>query len=253
MTEAPTLEHQYALAILRPNPMWIPSELDILLLEMLHFNSELEEQGIVFKGKIDCRDENIDAAINEIDRLRDSIEPDHQKILIKLGRETTITDPGFIDINGNRHARGEDTPFRQYFDGSKIENRSDMGHACGVCIDLEQERIYLQDPQGIPVKEPIREAFARNFPTFEIEDLQIKQQHDVSSCALITHHNLQRFAEGLTLTEIIDVEALRLDYIRDIERAERSLHSATKGEFIPPEQPTSYYDSPIYTIRYTPV
>ena len=90
------------------------------------------------------------------------------------------------------------------------------------------------------------------FPNFRIEDLQLTQQKDEHSCAIINHYNIECFAQGVMPAANVDAEAIRenmLEYIQNFPDVLLSVMGlGEKGA-----QATRYFETPIYRIPFTPV
>ncbi len=250
-----TLSQSHALSVLRPNPMWIPNGSDLYLLYSQF--EMLPEYSHTHVTRINILEKNKHSAIHKIRTLPAKIRhgisnPEAvRKILIDFTREATIESEHFIDINGHHHitnSQGKGKPLRSYFDGTSI----DLQHATGACIDLEEKTIQTQDPQGIPTKPWILEVLQGAFPNFTCTDLQLKQQKDVHSCALLNFVNLKCFAEGLDLKEHIDHQQLRRECFRQLEEWEIIEEANIHHGRLTPSQNTGYEygKTPIHSIRY---
>jgi hypothetical protein len=234
------IKRDHALAVLRPNPMWILSREDQEVLS----NSLLPNNGLFLYGGIDCWDAHIENGINNI-RVLSTFQRENPKMaLLTLHRETTLDDFSFIDIDGNSPLYSKSEYGRQYFDGYTLDKQK-LGHVAVACVDFDASKIWTQDSQGIPVKPLIRKAFEQYFPDFEFIDLQIKQQWDAHSCSLITMSNLECFSKGKIPSGLVDVGALRSRYTQILDENDRKNGT--------PVRPNRYYEAPITELRYTPV
>jgi hypothetical protein len=79
-----------------------------------------------------------------------------------------------------------------------------LSHGVGLKIDGKTSVIHHQDPQGDPIRSSLKETLNGIFPRHKIVDLQIRQQRDMYSCALITSCNMLAFARGEELDPDID-------------------------------------------------
>jgi hypothetical protein len=82
-------------------------------------------------------------------------------------------------------------------------------HASTLFINSQSKTISYQDPYNTKADNEMKRAIAANFPGYRFEDSCVTQQHDMSSCAVITVDNLVRLAQGEAIKLNPDVKALR--------------------------------------------
>lgn len=78
------------------------------------------------------------------------------------------------------------------------------GHAVALVIDREKKQITYQDPHGTPPPNYLVSALQKDFRDYEQIHLNIPQQKDIYSCALITTMNLVAMAQGTAVDPAID-------------------------------------------------
>jgi len=243
------LSRQYALTLRRPNPMWIPSIVDLHAIEDILFPATTSDGRPYFYGEIDCWESRIHIGVRNIRVLATMNDLRPRKAVLSLHRETTITNKRCIDIEGNSlsvlEGDREGVPFRQYFDGFSFKKWNKMGHVAAACVDYDAKEIWLQDPQGIAVKPVIRKEFEEAFPDYKLKDLMIWQQRDAHSCSILTLYNKECFFRGEIPEANVDVTALRERYLTILEEHERQMGMKPKEN--------RYYTAPVYKLRHTPV
>ena len=149
------LPRKFVLAVRQPNPMWILAGIDNVILGFGLISQNKNTEMFSF----DIRDQYLDSIEDKFRELSKSIKSDTKRVILRFSREITIEQPRFIDIEGSAFpSLSVGAPFRQYFDGSFFEEKSNMGHASCACIDLEKKEITMQDPQGIPIKSEVISA-----------------------------------------------------------------------------------------------
>ena len=241
------LERSFAPAVLKPNPMWIPTKEDRVIIENILFPVKTSDGRPFLFGAADFWDSHLDIGKRNIRVLATMGALRPKRAVVSLHIETTVMNSSFIDSNGNSLSviGSENKPFRQYFDGFAFETRDKTGHVAAACVDYDEQKIWLQDPQGIPVKAAVSQTFKEVFPDYDVEDLMLWQQRDSHSCSILTLYNMECFFKGVVPAEHVDVSALRARYLTVLDDYERE-----RG--ISPKE-SAYYAAPVHTLRYTPV
>lgn len=80
------------------------------------------------------------------------------------------------------------------------------GHSVALVVDKEQKTIVYQNPYGKPPPDYLVSALQKNFRDYEQICLNVPQQEDPYSCALITIMNLVAMAQDVPVDPSIDGE-----------------------------------------------